>query len=82
MPGSFRDPSGRVYQGDGRILRTVNECFAKDFEFVESTGLFKNLASKGMILPIEVLSSNVLSPIGVTSKYVLETPRIPFVSFP
>jgi ribosomal protein L11 methylase PrmA len=82
IPGSFRDPSGQVYQVDGRILRTVNECFAGDFEFVQATGLLKTLASKGWILPIEVLSSDVLSPIGVKSKYVLETSRLPFVSFP
>ena len=82
IPGSFRDPSGRVYQENGRILRTVNECFAKDFEFVESTTLFKTLASKDMILPFEVLSPNLLSGIGGQAKYVLETPTLPFISFP
>ena len=82
LPGSFRDPSGQVYQVEGRILRTVNESFVADFEFVQSTGLLKNLASKGWLLPIEVLSSDILSPYGVKSKYVLETVRLPFVSFP
>jgi ribosomal protein L11 methylase PrmA len=82
IPGSFRDPSGRVYQLDGRILRTVNECFAKDFEIVQETGLLNNLASQGLILPIQILSSDILSQIGVKAAYVIETPKLPFITFP
>lgn len=82
LPGSFRDPSGSVYQVEGRILRTVNECFSRDFDFVTSTGLFKTLATEGLLLPFEVMSSDVLGLSDPKPRYVLETPRLPFISYP
>jgi ribosomal protein L11 methylase PrmA len=82
LPGSFRDPSGSVYQVEGRIFRTVNECFAPDFDCVNSTGLLKNLAADGLLLPLEVVSSDSLKLLGPKPRYVLETPRLPFISFP
>jgi ribosomal protein L11 methylase PrmA len=83
LPGSFRDPSGNVYQVEGRILRTVNECFAQDFDFVTSTGLLKHLADDGLLLPLEVVNSDSLVKLsGPKSRYVLETPKLPFISFP
>ncbi len=82
LPGSFRDPSGNVYQVEGRIFRTVNECFSQDFDFVTSTRLFKKLATEGLILPFEVVSSGILELSEPTPRYVLETPRLPFISFP
>lgn len=82
LPGSFRDPSGSVYQVEGRILRTVNECFSGDFDFVTSTGLFKTLATEGLLLPFEVMSSDVLGLSDPKPRYVLETPKLPFISYP
>lgn len=82
LPGSFRDPSGNVYQVEGRILRTVNECFSGDFDFVTSTGLFKTLATEGLLLPFEVMSSDVLGLSDPKPRYVLETPKLPFISYP
>ena len=82
LPGSFRDPSGNVYQVERRIFRTVNKCFAQDFDFVTSTGLLKNLAADGLLLPLEVVPSDSLKLSGPKPWYVLETPRLPFISFP
>ncbi len=82
LPGSFRDPSGSVYQVEGRIFRTVNDCFAPDFEFVSSTGLFKRLEADGVLLPLTTVSSDVLNLVDPKPRYVLETPKLPFISFP
>lgn len=82
LPGSFRDPSGNVYQLDGRIFRTVNDCFSQDFNFVTSTGLFQKLATEGLLLPFEVVSSDVLGHLDPKPRYVLEAPRLPFMSYP
>lgn len=82
LPGSFRDPSGNVYQIEGRIFRTVNECFSQDFDFVSSTGLFKSLAAEDLLLPFEVASPDILKLSAPKPLYVLETPRLPFISFP
>lgn len=82
LPGSFRDPSGNVYQHDGRIFRTVNDCFSQDFDFVTSTGLFQRLETEGLLLPFEVVSSDVLGHSDPKPRYVLEAPRLPFISYP
>ena len=37
--GSFRDPSGHIYDVNGEILRTVTRKAAADYDFVRSTGL-------------------------------------------
>ncbi|MDR4459141.1 MAG: class I SAM-dependent methyltransferase [Nitrospirales bacterium] len=82
LPGSFRDPSGNVYQFEGRIFRAVNDCFSQDFDFVTSTGLFQKLAIEGLLLPFEVVSSDVLGLSEPKPRYVLEAPRLPFISYP
>ncbi|MGP0591326.1 class I SAM-dependent methyltransferase [Nitrospira sp. T9] len=82
LPGSFRDPSGNVYQFKGRIFRTVNQCFSQDFDFVTSTGLFQKLSTEGLLLPFEIVSSDVLGLSDSKPRYILETPKLPFISYP
>jgi ribosomal protein L11 methylase PrmA len=82
LPGSFRDPSGRVYEVDGRILRTVSDRFAGDFEFVQSTRLLKKLVADQVLLPFERVNTEILGTITNNVKYLLEVPRLPFISYP
>ena len=82
VPGSFRDPSGRVYECGGRIFRTVNPSFSEDYEFVQSTNLMNNLVEKGFVLPSQTVETSVLGSAGKQAQYVLEVPKIPFISFP
>ena len=84
IPGSFRDPSGHVYQGDGRIFRTVNSCFASDFECVRSSGVLEKLANAGLLLPLTVVPDGTYLGVGMEAeaKYILETTKLPFISYP
>lgn len=81
-PGSFRDPGGNVYQNDSRIFSTVIECFSRDFDFIHSTGLFKELLANGLDLPVEIHFSNIPGSLENKAKYVLETPKLSYISFP
>ena len=83
-PGSFRDPNGNVYQSEGRVFRTVNSCFALSFEYVNSSGIFKELANAGQLLPITILppGSGFDPEIEHEASYILETPKLPFISYP
>ncbi len=76
-PASFRDPGGRVYEQGGRILRAVMPPAAADFEFVRSTGLLDDLAAEGLVVPATVVPETIAG-----ARYVLEHPRLPFVSYP
>jgi ribosomal protein L11 methylase PrmA len=81
-PGSFRDPSGRIYYVDDRVFRTVTEHAAAEFEFVRDTGLIERLVSEGQLIKSDVVSADVLGETGVNSRYVIEHPRLPFISYP
>lgn len=83
LPGSFRDPSGRVYEVDGQIFRTVATAFAAEFEFVESTGFLRKLIADNILLPCERADASDLRTLFPRNiKYVLQIPRLPFVSYP
>jgi ribosomal protein L11 methylase PrmA len=82
IPGSFRDPSGRVYEIDGRIFRTVADHFSADFEFVESTGLFQKLTACNWLVPFDKADTAIPGGLANNFKYVLEVPRLRFISYP
>ncbi|MFH1096543.1 MAG: class I SAM-dependent methyltransferase [Candidatus Desantisbacteria bacterium] len=81
-PGSFRDPSGQIYIYDGRIFRTVMPCATADFEYVESSGLIKQLEEEGLIVESKQVDPVVIGENATGTSYVLEHPRIPFISYP
>ncbi len=80
--GSFRDPAGRVYRVGDRIFRTVTDYFADDFDIVNATGLPDKLVKEGLLLPAIQVDKEVLQFVGAKARYVLEIPRLQFVSFP
>ena len=82
VPGSFRDPSGRVYRLDDRILRTVMDCAVGDYEFVRSTGLIERLSEEGLVLSATPIEPAVLGPLAIGARFVLEHPKLTFVSYP
>jgi len=80
--GSFRDPSGYVFLQNGRIFRTVNPCASQDFLFVEGTGLPEKLIAKGWLINTQIVDPRVFGEEVSKAQFVLEHPRIPFVSYP
>lgn len=80
--GSFRDRSGRVFLVDDRILRTVMPPAVDDFEFVRSTGLIDELVDAGRLVAETVIDDNPLGTEGDDARYILEHPRLPYVSWP
>ena len=72
--GSFRDPSGQVYEDNGKILRTITESYRPHFEKAEA--FLKKLAQKRLLLPFEEVT-----PLSGAWK-TIEVERLPFVSYP
>lgn len=75
--GSFRDPSGAVYLGDNCVYRTINACYAEEWEQIKKTGFFESAVEKKLILPFEEIDET-------NSDYnnLLKSPLFPFVSYP
>lgn len=80
--GSFRDPAGQVHLLDGRVFRTVMPSATKAFDSVRSTGLIDKLIVNGQLIAESVVDPEVLGEAGADANYVLEHPRLPFISYP
>ncbi len=80
--GSFRDPAGHVYQIDGRVFRTVTSRAVPDYEFLRQTDFLLNVTDRGWFVGASEIDPSVLGPIEADVRYVVEHPRIPFVSYP
>lgn len=80
--GSFRDPSGRIYEHDGRIFRTVNEVARSSYESARDNGVFVDLeARRRLVSTVEVPVDNW--PEGIpTAAYLLEHERVRLISYP
>lgn len=84
-PGSYRDPSGRVYRHQGRVLRTVAECARAHYEALRDRGIYRDCIAAGMLVPTRELGdgAEVLAQAdGARAAYVLEHDPIPYVSYP
>ncbi len=79
---SFRDPSGHVYRIDGRILRTVTEHAVRDFEAVRASGVYEALVASGRAIAADILEQGIPEPLAQGARFVLEHPRLPFISYP
>ena len=80
--GSFRDPSGHVFLHGDRVLRTVTPYAVEDFEYVRSTGLIEYLVDKRLLVAEEQVDRESLGEFAAGASYVLEHPRLPFISYP
>src|SRR5215207_3336486 len=80
--GSFRDPSGRIYDLNGEIYRTVLNKAVAEFIHVRDSGLAAKLMSKGKLVATEEVKNSILKKAGIRAPMVLRHARIPFVSYP
>jgi ribosomal protein L11 methylase PrmA len=81
-PGSFRDPSGQVFENDGRIFRTITARALADYTFVRDAGVLRRLVDGGRLVAAEEVDPALLGEGAHGAPIVVEHPRIPFVSYP
>jgi ribosomal protein L11 methylase PrmA len=82
LAASFRDPSGHVYDIDGRILRTITERAAPDYAFVRQSGLLDRLVSRGWCIAATEVEPAAFGLDMAPVVRAVEHPRLPFVSYP
>ncbi len=79
---SFRDPGGTVLVSEDRIYRTVMVAAAPDYERVRRTEILKELISEGRLIDEKPIDRRILGSAGEVASYVLEHPKLPFISYP
>src|SRR5688572_6639903 len=82
IPGSFRDPAGRVYATEGRIVRAVQEDAARNLQKVIESGFFKHRIADGQIIGFDAVPGPGDRPPATDHVQLFEHPRLPFISYP
>lgn len=80
--GSFRDPGGRIFSAQKRILRAVMERSSAAYEATRDSGLLGRLSERGLLLDSKEIDASSLGQLSPAPAYLLEHPRIPFISYP
>ncbi len=80
VSGSFRDPSGFLFEDSGSLLRQVNRSYRNEYDLLVGSGLYEVLKKKGMLIPHRELDGHA----GLTDEAykIIQPERIPFISYP
>ena len=78
--GSFRDPSGFVFRSDGKLFRQVNLSYKKEYDKLNSSGLYDILTEKGSLIRHHDSAEAAVD--GEKSYKVIAPDPIPFISYP
>src|SRR5438477_5808119 len=80
IPASFRDPSGFVFERDGRLLRQINHSFAQEWDAFEQSALRQELTRD------QVLINHQPAPLELAwdehAAAVIEPERVELVTYP
>ena len=80
IPGSFRDPSGFVFQRDGQIFRQINKIYQEDYDRLISSGLYHRLTTSGLLVKHQETQINPPSPENCYK--VIHPEQVGFISYP
>ena len=79
-PGSFRDPTSRVYLSEGAVWRGLDAAALADFEALAATPFFADAVAAGQVVATELTTDR---PEGLSGwAGVLRHERIPVISYP
>jgi len=77
---SFRDPSGFLFQRNGKLYRQVNEVYHQDFDLLIESGLYQSLLDDHLILEHQEVD---VPPAEETIAYKIIQPEyLRFISYP
>lgn len=80
IPSSFRDPSGFLFFRDGSLYRQINIAAKENYDRLISSGLYKALLDRGLLIPHDEVNIDGASP---DKAYKIIRPElIPFISYP
>ena len=83
VAGSFRDPSNRVYQANGRILRGLDELSARHFSDLVQTPFYQLWEKKGWVVSTTIADDDMAQSICADGWFqVIEHEPVPVVTYP
>ena len=58
-PASFKDPSGFVFEKNGKWYRQVNRAYADEYELLLGSGLYQQLVHERLLIPHQEIEENL-----------------------
>ncbi|MCE1253777.1 MAG: class I SAM-dependent methyltransferase [Anaerolineae bacterium] len=80
LGASFRDPSGFIFKKDGQLYRQVNLIYRENYDLFHSSGLYKKLVRRQMLVSHVEVESN--GEIPELCYKVIQPEKINFISYP
>jgi hypothetical protein len=80
LPSSFRDPSGFLFERGGCLYRQVNKHYQNDYDLVFSSGLYKALTERSLLVPHA--EADIPPPDPEPAYKVIKPELVPFISYP
>lgn len=78
--GSFRDPSGFVFEKEGKLYRQINSRYKENYELLIGSGLYGKLVKEHLLISHEEIKPDF--PLSGEAYKILCPRRIPFISYP
>lgn len=72
---SFRDPSGYIYEENGKIYRMINKCYMDNFDYFIESGLYDELLKENLIVKHQEIKRT-------EDNIILEVEKVPFITYP
>ena len=83
---SFRDPGGRLFVSEGRVIRALTETGRRDYQAIMASAAVNSSLANGNIVATETIEKASLADIPnlpvSDAVLFLEHRRIPFPSYP
>lgn len=80
IPSSFRDPSGFLFQDNGRLYRQINQQYKVHFDRLMQSGLYDKLTQAGLLIPHHAAETDLART--DTAYQIIQPDIIPFISYP
>ncbi len=81
--GSFRDPSGQIYQFDKRIIRIIKKSGAKRYNHLKSTKIIEESIDNGFLIQTKDVTDEFKKINDDQNNfYYLEHERLDYISYP
>ncbi|HEX5776272.1 MAG TPA: hypothetical protein VFX95_06295 [Caulobacteraceae bacterium] len=82
-PGSFRDPTSRVFELDGAIVRGLDRAAADNFEALAQAPFYRQAEAAGSVVGARLAGAKVARQLaGMGWVGALEHERVPLISYP
>src|SRR6266480_2914085 len=80
IAASFRDPSGFVFERDGRLLRQVNQSFSDEWQAFDQSALRRELVNDRLLIGYQPASLDLAW--NELAAAVIEPERVELVTYP